>query len=62
MFHGQTVFSSGLSSDTMYVQLDLDYVCHFNVKGVQINAFVQITELSDKIDYLASASYIYTML
>ena len=32
-------------------------MCHFNVKGVQINAFVQITELSDKIDYLAIASY-----
>ena len=29
-------------------------VCHFNVKGVQINEFVQISELSDKIHYLAS--------
>ena len=29
-------------------------VCHFNVKGVQINEFVRISELSDKIHYLAS--------
>ena len=29
-------------------------VCHFNVKSVQINEFVQISELSDKIHYLAS--------
>ena len=29
-------------------------VCHFNVKGVQINEFVQISELSDKIHYLVS--------
>ena len=29
-------------------------VCHLNVKGVQINEFVQISELSDKIHYLAS--------
>ena len=29
-------------------------VCHFNVEGVQINEFVQISELSDKIHYLAS--------
>ena len=29
-------------------------VCHFNVKGVQISEFVRISELSDKIHYLAS--------
>ena len=29
-------------------------VCHFNVKSVQINEFVRISELSDKIHYLAS--------
>ena len=29
-------------------------VCHFNVKGVQINEFVWISKLSDKIHYLAS--------
>ena len=29
-------------------------VCHFNVIGVQINEFVWISELSDKIHYLAS--------
>ena len=29
-------------------------VCHFNDKGVQINEFVWISELSDKIHYLAS--------
>ena len=29
-------------------------VCHVNVKGVQINEFVRISELSDKIYYLAS--------
>ena len=29
-------------------------VCHFNIKGVQINEFVRISELSDKIHYLAS--------
>ena len=29
-------------------------VCHFNVKGVQVNGFVQISEFSDKIHYLAS--------
>ena len=29
-------------------------VCHSNVKGVQINEFVWISELSDKIHYLAS--------
>ena len=29
-------------------------VCHFTVKGVQINEFVWTSELSDKIDYLAS--------
>ena len=29
-------------------------VSHFSVKGVQINEFVWISELSDKIDYLAS--------
>ena len=29
-------------------------VCHLNVKGVQINEFVRISELSDKIHYLAS--------
>ena len=29
-------------------------VCHFNVKDVQINKFVWISELSDKIHYLAS--------
>ena len=29
-------------------------VCHFNVKGVQINEFIQVSELSDKIHYLAS--------
>ena len=46
MFHGQTVFSSDLSSDTVGPRLS---VCYFNVKGVQINAFVQITELSDNI-------------
>ena len=28
-------------------------VCHLNVKGVQINEFVRISELSDKIQYLA---------
>ena len=28
--------------------------CHFNVKGVQINEFVRISELSDKMHYLAS--------
>ena len=32
-------------------------VCHFNVKGVQINEFVRISELSDKIHYLASKLY-----
>ena len=29
-------------------------VCHFNVKGVQINEFAWISGLSDKIHYLAS--------
>ena len=29
-------------------------VCHFNVKSVQISEFVWISELSDKIHYLAS--------
>ena len=29
-------------------------VCHFNVKSVQINEFVRISELSDKIHYLVS--------
>ena len=29
-------------------------LCHFNVKSVQINEFVQLRELSDKIHYLAS--------
>ena len=29
-------------------------VCHFNVKSVQISEFVRISELSDKICYLAS--------
>ena len=29
-------------------------VCHFNVKGVQINEIVWISELSNKIHYLAS--------
>ena len=29
-------------------------VGHFNVKGVQMNEFVRISELSDKIHYLAS--------
>ena len=29
-------------------------VCHFNVKSVQINEFVQMSELSDKIHYLAT--------
>ena len=29
-------------------------VCHFNVKGVQINKFVQISELSAKMHYLGS--------
>ena len=29
-------------------------VCHFNVKSVQISEYVQISELSDKIHYLAS--------
>ena len=28
-------------------------VCRFNVKGVRINRFVRISELSDKIHYLA---------
>ena len=28
--------------------------CHFNVKGVQTREFVQISELSGKIHYLAS--------
>ena len=29
-------------------------VCHFNVRSVQISKFVQISELSDKIHFLAS--------
>ena len=29
-------------------------VCHFNVKGVQINEFACISELSDKIHYVFS--------
>ena len=29
-------------------------VCHFNVNSVQISEFVRISELSDKIHYLAS--------
>ena len=29
-------------------------VCHFNVKSVQINEFVLLSELSNKIHYLAS--------
>ena len=29
-------------------------MCHLNVKGVQISKFVRISELSDKIHYLAS--------
>ena len=29
-------------------------VCHFNVKGVQINEFVRISKLSDKIATLFS--------
>ena len=29
-------------------------VCHFNINSVQINEFVRISELSDKIHYLAS--------
>ena len=29
-------------------------LCHFHVKGVQISEFVQMSELSDKIRYLAS--------
>ena len=31
-------------------------VCHFNVKSVQINEFVRISELSDKMHYLVGAS------
>ena len=34
-------------------------MCHFNVKGVQISEFVRISELSDKIHYLASKLAIY---
>ena len=29
-------------------------VCYYDVKGIQINEFVQISELSDKMYYLAS--------
>ena len=29
-------------------------VCHFNVKGVQINEFGRISELSGKMHYLAN--------
>ena len=29
-------------------------VCHFYVKSVQVNEFVRMSELSDKIHYLAS--------
>ena len=29
-------------------------VYHFNIKGVQINELVRISELSDKMHYLAS--------
>ena len=29
-------------------------MCHFNVKGVQISEFIWISELSDKMHYLAS--------
>ena len=32
-------------------------MCHFNVKSVQINEFVWISKLSDKIHYLASWLY-----
>ena len=38
-------------SRTSIIQTPL---CHVNVKGVQINEFVQVSELSDKIHYLAS--------
>ena len=59
--HGNTYMDVSLHilahlfTDTL-VQQDLDQtpVCHFNVKGVQIN---QISELSDEIHYLASQLY-----
>ena len=34
-------------------------LCHFNVKGVQINEFVWISEISDKIIILFSYLTIY---
>ena len=37
-------------------------MCHFNVEGVQINEFVRISELSDKIHYLASQLYVILFL
>ena len=35
-------------------------MCHFNVKSVQINEFIWISELSDKIHCLAS--YLNTIM
>ena len=37
-------------------------VCHLNVKSVQINEFVWISELSDKMYYLASQLYTIVFL
>ena len=45
-----------LSVNTIYSRTSIIQtpLCHFNVKGVQINEFVQVSELSDKMHYLAS--------
>ena len=39
---------------TSIIQTPNKSMCHLNVNGVQISEFVRISELSDKIHYLAS--------
>ena len=58
--HSYIVYMTLLAACTVYIHMYSRTsiiqtpVCHFNVKSVQINEFVRISELSDKIHYLAS--------
>ena len=47
--HCHTCINSWQYSRTSIIQTP---VCHYNAKGVQINEFVRISELSGKIHYL----------
>ena len=49
--NGISIDIVSLYSRTLIIQTP---VCHFNVKGIQISEFIQISELSDKMHYLAS--------